>query len=99
MQEQRATRDGRLAGERDDADTEREDHEREPALITERPAQEDNAEDGSREDLDLVQDLEVDGVEVADGHVLQQVLEGVEGSGDGHLPAVAGKNCVVDLLE
>ncbi|PHH68716.1 hypothetical protein CDD83_6000 [Cordyceps sp. RAO-2017] len=49
--------------------------------------------------LDLVQDLEVDRVEVLDGHVLQQVLQGVEGGRQGELPAVAGEDGVVDLLE
>lgn len=49
--------------------------------------------------LELVEHLEVDGVEITDGDILQGVLQRVEGGGDGELPAVAGEDLVVDLLE
>lgn len=49
--------------------------------------------------FELVENLEVNGVEVTHGNVLQQVLECKESSNKDELPAIAGKNGVVDLLE
>lgn len=41
----------------------------------------------------------MDGVQVLDGDILQKVLQGVEGSGEDELPAVAREDGIVYLLE
>lgn len=84
---------------RHDAHPQRQDQQTQPPLEPQTPPKQHNAEQRRRQDLELVQNLELHGVQVADGDVLQQVLQRVEGGGEGELPTVAREDGVVDLLE
>jgi hypothetical protein len=49
--------------------------------------------------LELVQNLKVHSIQIANGNILQKILERVESSNQGEFPAIASENGIVDLLE